>query len=449
MFDFKKLQLDFQTLSELGIMHGEQAGFTIFEHLNKTITPGGSDHLRKTFKNPYSEWEKIVARQEVIKFILRDLENWDLTPFKNIMDRIEMYYYSKSDPVTSNNRFVMAVEGLIYYMKFRSFRKTIQPGVQLTIRFMQLLWKFLEQFSDSGLPGQLQDIKDDITRILSQVSLNRVLRKQQTTDLGVTQTVYYDKLFREKYKADVIHLVSLFYELDVLVSMANAGKEFNLTFPEVVASEEPIIEFEGLYHPLLKDPVSNSTSFSRGKNFLFLTGPNMSGKTTFLKSLGIAVFLAHLGMGVPASSMKLSSFQCIFTSLNTTDNLSMGYSYFFSEVIRIKRAAESLQQYPRSVVIFDELFKGTNVKDAFDGSVLVTEGLMKWKSSVVILSSHLLELERTIRTYPNAFFQHFDSDVIDGKPDFNYGLHDGISRERLGLLILKNEEIEKLLDPDS
>jgi len=98
-------------------------------------------------------------------------------------------------------------------------------------------------------------------------------------------------------------------------------------------------------------------------------------------------------------------------------------------------------------MIFDELFKGTNVKDAFDGSILVIDGLMKWESSLFILSSHLLELEHTIRNYPNTFFQYFDSDVVNGKPVFSFGLREGISKERLGLLILKNEKIDKILDP--
>jgi DNA mismatch repair protein MutS len=152
-------------------------------------------------------------------------------------------------------------------------------------------------------------------------------------------------------------------------------------------------------------------------------------------------------MGVPANSMKLVPFNCIFSSLNTTDNLSIGYSYFYSEVVRIKKAAETLKHYGKSFMIFDELFKGTNIKDAFDGSSLVIDGLVKWKSSIFILSSHLLELENKIKKYRNVFFQYFDSSVINGRPVFNFQLYKGLSTERLGLIILKNEQIEKLLEP--
>ena len=242
-------------------------------------------------------------------------------------------------------------------------------------------------------------------------------------------------------------MIHFIYELDVLVAMASAIEEYKLVFPEIIDSGKPEMKVEGLYHLFLKNPVGNSTEIRSGKNFLFLTGPNMSGKTTFLKSCGIAVFLAHLGMGVPAKSMRLTTFQSIFSSLNASDNLSMGYSYFYSEVVRIKTAAENLHKNDRSFMIFDELFKGTNVKDALDGSMLVIQGLVKWETGLFILSSHLLELESEIRKYPNVFFQHFDSDVVNGKPSFNFGLYDGISKERLGLLILKNEKIGELLDP--
>lgn len=447
MSEEKRLNLDFQTLTELEIIHGEGSGLTVFELLNKTVTPGGSDLLRKIFRNPFCERAQIVRRQEGIKYIINQLEIWDVKAFKNLMDQVERYYYSKADPVSSNNRVAMYLEGLIYVTKYKNFRKTIYDGTRLTILFISLLSGFLNRISSEHLPSLLLEKIGEMERILTSGPFAKILRKDHRKEWSFAQLIYYDKLFRDRHKAEVVRLVSLLYDLDVLISMARAGEEYGLVFPEILESEDPIIEVEGIYHIFLKDPAGNSTQFNSRRNFLFLTGPNMSGKTTFLKSCGIAVFLAHLGMGVPAISMRLTVFHCIFSSLNTTDNLSLGYSYFFSEVLRIKKAAESLQQHERSFMIFDELFKGTNVKDAFDGSILVIKGLMKWKFSVFILSSHLLELENAIRMYPNTFFQHFDSDVIQGTPLFKFGLHDGISKERLGLLILKNEKIEEMLNP--
>jgi len=145
--------------------------------------------------------------------------------------------------------------------------------------------------------------------------------------------------------------------------------------------------------------------------------------------------------------MKISPFKAIFSSLNTTDNLSIGYSYFYSEVMRVRKAAETLQKEKKVFMIFDELFKGTNIKDAFDGSMLVINGLLKWNTGLFVLASHLTELSKRIDDKPSVFFRYFDSSVENGKPVFSYKILEGKSDERLGLLILQNEKIEELLNP--
>jgi DNA mismatch repair ATPase MutS len=196
----------------------------------------------------------------------------------------------------------------------------------------------------------------------------------------------------------------------------------------------------------VKNPVKNSIDFSDNKNFVFLTGPNMAGKTTFLKACGVAVFLAHTGMGVPAKSLKLSYFDRLFTSLNISDNLPKGYSYFYSEVRRVKEVAEVLQQSRSAFVIFDELFKGTNVKDAFEGSLRIVKLLCRRENSLFMLSSHLLELGEKLQDEKTIKFLYFDSKVENSKPVFNYLLKEGLSDERLGMLILENEGVFKLLE---
>lgn len=447
MSDEKNLDLDYQTIKELEIMYSDGSGLTLIDLLNRTVTPGGSELLRKKFRNPPCNREVVLRRQESITYIMDRIESWDISAFKTVMDQVEQYYYSKTEPVSSSHKITIYLEGLIDIIRNRNFRKTIFNGTPITILFIQLLSNFLNRIRSEDLPSLLQDITGEMMRILGSGSFTKIIQKGFDKEISTGQLIYYDKLFREKHKPNIIYLVSHFYELDVMISMAKASQEYGLVFPEIIDSIEPELEVEGLFHLFLKHPVGNSTRFHKKSNFLFLTGPNMSGKTTFLKSCGIAVFLAHLGMGVPAISMRTTLFNCLFSSLNTTDNLSLGYSYFYSEVLRIKKAAENLRKHKNAFMIFDELFKGTNVKDAYDGSILVIDGLMKWEASLFILSSHLLELEHAIRTYPNTFFQHFDSDVVHGKPVFTFGLHQGISTERLGLLILKNEKIDRILDP--
>ena len=119
--------------------------------------------------------------------------------------------------------------------------------------------------------------------------------------------------------------------------MAMAGKEFNLVMPELLETEFPFIEIKGLHHLLLPQAVAYDVHMDPESNFFFLTGANMAGKSTFIKSVGAALFLAHLGMGVPADQMKISLFDGILSNINVVDNLVKGESYFFNEVQRIRK----------------------------------------------------------------------------------------------------------------
>jgi len=170
----------------------------------------------------------------------------------------------------------------------------------------------------------------------------------------------------------------------------------------------------------------------------------MAGKTTFLKSISICIYLAHLGMAVPAESMKLQVFDGLFTSIDTKDNLAAGYSYFYSEVKRVKQVAERLKNNEKIFVVFDELFRGTNIKDAFDCSSLVIEGFKNSTSnSNFIISSHIIELQNQI-DFNKVFFMHFKGDLYNQKLMFDYTIKSGVSDQRLGLIILKSEGIEEL-----
>ena len=119
-------------------------------------------------------------------------------------------------------------------------------------------------------------------------------------------------------------------------------------------------------------------------NFLFLTGANMAGKSTLIKSVGSAVFLAHIGMGVPAQEMKLTLFDGLLSNINVVDNIAKGESFFFNEVQRIKNTIQKINDGKKWLVLIDELFKGTNVQDAMKCSSTVIKGLIKIKNSLFI-----------------------------------------------------------------
>ncbi|WP_431216401.1 MutS-related protein [Puia sp. P3] len=116
------------------------------------------------------------------------------------------------------------------------------------------------------------------------------------------------------------------------------------------------------------------------------------------------MYLAHMGFPVAAASMEFSVREGLYSSINVADNIGMGYSHFYAEVVRVKRAAEAAAMGKSLLLMFDELFKGTNVKDAFDGTLAVTEGFSEYRDCLFIVSTHIIEVGQALQGKPNIRF---------------------------------------------
>ena len=149
-------------------------------------------------------------------------------------------------------------------------------------------------------------------------------------------------------------------------------------------------------HLMLTAAVPNPVALNQSQRLLLLTGPNMAGKTTYLRALLTALYFAHLGMGVPAAEFSFSPLRHLISSISLSDNLSEGVSYFRAEGLRVKAIATAVHGGGRTVAIMDEPFKGTNVKDAFDASLAVLEKLAEKTACLIVVSSHLIELAESI-----------------------------------------------------
>ena len=142
---------------------------------------------------------------------------------------------------------------------------------------------------------------------------------------------------------------------------------------------------------------------------------------------------------------NLTPVEALFTSLNPSDNLKAGLSYFFAEIMRVKAAATLLAEGTRSLVLFDEVFKGTNVKDALEASAEVILGFARARNSGFMFSSHLAELVDELSTNPSIRFCYFDGELRQGSPRFSYMLKEGVSDKRFGLLLLREAKVPELL----
>jgi DNA mismatch repair ATPase MutS len=188
-------------------------------------------------------------------------------------------------------------------------------------------------------------------------------------------------------------------------------------------------------------------SLDKEKNMLFLTGANMAGKSTFMKAFGIAVYLAHMGFPVAAADMRFSVLDGLYSSINVPDDLNMGYSHFYAEVLRVKTVAQEVAKGSNLVVLFDELFKGTNVKDAYDATLSVTEALSAYRNCFFIISTHIIEVGHALSGRCGNVQFSFLPTVLEGHmPRYTYRLSEGITSDRQGMMIIANEGILEMLD---
>jgi DNA mismatch repair protein MutS len=298
-----------------------------------------------------------------------------------------------------------------------------------------------EQTQDNPVIEQLvQKIKKYIQHpeLAYLINKEKITSPQQTLSLG-----YF---FLYLYKNNTRSLLAYFYELDALYSMAKAKTVYGFEFPNWIDATTPYLAIEDASHPLVNNAVSNSLSLNPEHNFLFLTGANMAGKSTFIKTIGIVVYLSHIGMGAPVKKITLTVMDGLITNLNIADNVVKGESYFYNEVQRIKNTVLKINDGKKNCVLIDELFKGTNILDAMKCSTKVIEGLQKLRSSVFILSTHLYEISGELSSHTNIQFSYFETALKDKELYFQYRLKPGVSQDRIGYLILEREGVVDLLD---
>ncbi|RYG45777.1 MAG: DNA mismatch repair protein MutS, partial [Chitinophagaceae bacterium] len=303
----------------------------------------------------------------------------------------------------------------------------------------------VEKFRLDNKPKLLGEVIGLVKKNLDNPDCRRILSRSIHQKLSAAEVLSIAHFLRYKFKRSMLELIHAFAKIDAWRSMSEAAAKLQLHFPDFVESDTPVIEAESLYHILLPDPVPYSITLNDKNNFLFLTSANMAGKSTFIKSIGIAVYLAHTGMAVPAASMKLSLFDGLLSNINVTDNILKGESYFYNEVRRISDTVRRINDSRRWLILIDELFKGTNVQDAMKCSITVIEGLLKVKTSIFILSTHLYEIADNLKHHPGILFRYFETTIRDEKPVFHYKLKEGISNDRLGYLILKQSGVVEML----
>ncbi|MEO6069955.1 MAG: DNA mismatch repair protein MutS [Chitinophagaceae bacterium] len=436
------MQIDKITFNDISIFHPEEE-FSIFHKLNFTKTFGGKEWLQRFFKEPHSDLKRIIGTQNIIKTIIDHIEEWPSEITNGTVLMIHKFFDYNLDPVPASQNPLSA---FTYKVLHSSDYSMVKYSVKHFADFYRGLKKLYLLFSSVDLPSNLQFYIQRIQKSLQQPPLKELADTEAGGRISFQQNLYYAYHLSTAYRLDTLELLDIFSRLDAWYSMAVAVKTYNLKFPHFIEGEQPFFKAEGLFHVLLQQPVAYDLLMNPAENFVFLTGANMAGKSTLIKAIGSSVFLAHLGMGVPARNMELTLFDGLLTNIIVADNIAKGESYFYNEVQRIKNTIYKINDGKKWLVLIDELFKGTNVQDAMKCSLAVIKGLIKIKNSLFILSTHLYEIGDELKTFPNISFKYFETEVTDDQLQFSYQLKEGISNDRIGYVILKREKVVEMLE---
>jgi len=436
------MHIDKTTLYDLSIFDYNEEQ-SVLHHVNFCRTVNGRHWLEYYLKHPLPSVKEIKDRQRLLQCIIAVHASWPETITNGSVLMIEKFYESQISSIPSDSNFVNAA---VYKVVNAPDFSLVRYSVTHFIDFLQGMSGIYDLLQKEGNPVALDLMLTRIQMLLSKPVAQQMIQHKNPKQLSNGNVMQFGRFLRESYKDESRELIEIYSKLDAFYSMASACIKYNFSFPVFTPETLPDFEVRKLYHPLLPSPVPYDIVLTPDKNFLFLTGANMAGKSTFIKAIGVAIYLAHIGMGVPAESMQLNFFDGLISNIHVIDNIIKGESYFFNEVQRIRKTIEQISDGKNWLVLIDELFKGTNVQDAMKCSTTVIEGLLKVENALFILSTHLYEIGESLRQYPNIQFRYFETEVRDEQLYFNYNLKEGVSNDRLGYLILKKEGVVEMLE---
>jgi DNA mismatch repair ATPase MutS len=436
------MRADKTTLYDLAIFHKEEE-FSLFHRIDFTKSQLGKAALMRFFSEPLDSFDEISQVQEILDIIGTNINNWPDRITNGTLLVIDKYLDDNPSDIPEDAN---TINGFIYKWLHPADYSMILFSVKQFFELIKGYEAIHVFFSEKKKPAKLSFILNQTEKILSHPKLLGLKNKSNFSKFNTTEMLFYGRFFHVEFVKQIRTLCTLYATLDAWYSMAMANHELNLIRPTFLKDELPAINAIKLRHLLLEKPVSYDVQLNQEKNFIFLTGANMAGKSTLIKGLGLSVYLAHMGMGVPAEKMEMTLFDGILSNINVEDNIIKGESYFFNEVKRIRDTVTRINDGKRWLVLIDELFKGTNIQDAMKCSLAVITGLINMKNGLFILSTHLYEIGEELKKYPSISFKYFETKLEENELSFSYQLKDGISQDRMGYLILQKEGVIDLLN---
>jgi DNA mismatch repair protein MutS len=428
--------IDKVTLKDLSFFKNEKGVFSL---LHRTTTQAGANIIKQWIQKPSTNLEQLQEQQLAVRFWMAHHNAWAGVITNGTLVMIEKYYETSDGLTGKPSAFNLWLQSYVHKLFNRNEYSFVRFSVAHVVDFLKginALVPLLQQNPPKIIREILEKFQQQLQIPLCNALINIPAEAPQSELLSLSYSA------RRELKHIILQLIQWYAQLDAQHALAIATLEHGWAMPNLLPSSALTLSAQGLYHPLLKQPVSYDIHFSKEQHFLFLTGANMSGKTTLIRSLGVASLLAHIGCGVPAQQMTISFLKGIITNMQVEDNIFLGESYFFAEVQRMKLTAQKLSVSQYHLVLMDELFKGTNVHDAYECSHAVIHGLLQQKDNIMALSTHLNELSKDLEKEKSVFLRYCYTEIKnDNTYHFTYQLHHGVSKDRIGYLVLKNEGV--------
>jgi DNA mismatch repair ATPase MutS len=471
---------------------------SLYQRINRTVTKGGADKLAEDLSTLNGDKQNIDNRAETIHKLAK-MEKWR-TEFmaqgqRAVIDTDSIISAINDVKAMRLSAYPLSILSLVVALLLivafaavvvLSFMGMIPPSVSVTWGTLQLLLvmmvfnKALKQIGKAvnKLHGQMRQYVslirliseneiittdcsfsqdgqgeapliafNELRRILSGLDRRGNVLALMITDMFLLSDYFLVRRFlrwQSQYIDRVEEWINNVSDVDALVSMATFAYNEPLAVRAVIVnSKEVVYEATGLYHPFIGDKAVRNDFSIVNNNYYIITGANMAGKSTFLRSLGINYILARNGMPVFADSLRVSIYN-LFTSMRTSDDLSGGISYFNAELLRLKQLV-SLVACPDTtpsegkgevLIILDEILKGTNSLDKLNGSRMFLEA-MATQSVSGIIATHDLELSKMSDERPDRFHNYCFEIELSNDITYNYKITPGVARNQNATYLLR------------
>lgn len=433
--------IDQVTIQDLGII-GPQS---LYNKVNICKTQEGSDYLYQIMLKPTDQLEQLLDRQAAIQFLMNQpidecfkMTNGTLVMIRKFFESNEYGSKLANDIALQINSFVNKIVNK-EHLNYTTF---ILEHIKDLLATSEALIGVLAQPS---CPKLLQSLLPDLSAYQNDNVLENIQKYNTEKDVQNLKTTHH---IRRYCKNIIQNVVACIVKIDAYYALAKSTKLNQWTIPTLLTKQEQTLSYQNLRHPLLSKAIGYHINFNKQQNLLILTGANMSGKSTFLRSLGLAQYMAQIGIGIPADKATISVCSSIISNMRVQDNIFEGESYFYAEVKRMKHTAQQITQQDYNLVLMDEIFKGTNIYDAYDCSISIIDSLKYQQNNFFVISTHLYEIkDRINKNLENVFYKYFETlPLPEYQFQFTYQLKDGVCQDRIGYSVLKQEGVLDILN---